>query len=249
LVVVPLLLLLLAPAMTQALIYYDFNANAQGWVQYNTDGGGSYTGPMAPTHQTSGGVGNSGFIEFYNPGSTPYKPYDLEITLPNNGKMLGNLTQQTFVSVDFYRTGTWVDGGAYPTVRWMIDDGVTWWITDNTVALPINDLPGGTWTTESLQMTAANFSVPGGSVSGGHSFDYVLANYTNFGFILYGPDNTLSGYHDGAYSSNGRLGIDNVRTGLADETGAVVPEPSSLALLALMVGGVGFRLRRRRPIG
>ena len=246
---VALLLLLLAPAMTQALVVYDFNSSAQGWVQYNTNGGGGYSGPIAPTYNTSGGVGNSGFIEFYDPDSTPYKPYNLEITLPDNGKMLGDLTQDSIVSVDFYRTGAWVDGGSEPTVRWMIDDGVTWWITDNAVALPINGLPNGTWTTKSLQMTEANFSVPGGSVSGGHSFDYVLANYTNFGFILYGPDNTLSGYHDGAYSLNGRLGIDNVAVGGPGDVTAPVPEPSSLALLALMAGGAGWRLRRRRPAG
>lgn len=201
-----------------------FDAGASGWLAGTS---------AAPTYNTSGGVGDSGYISFTSTitsgASGPFGAPPLQILFRANDA--ANASGDAFV-------GNWLEDGIQSfsvTVRHNYSETLNLYARFDAGAGRAASLAydasyaiaPDTWTTITISIADGN---PPFLSYGAGSFDSVFSNIQNLQVGLYLPaSTTLAGL---------RFDLDNVTTVTA------VPEPASLALF--MVGGLATVAAARR---
>lgn len=211
------------PAFAVSTFTETFDAGAANWV----DGASA-----APTHNASGGVGDSGYISytapFFNSGAGGFGD---PLRLMFRGNASAGASGGAFV-------GDWLADGVLSlsvAVRHNNDSALNLYTriagSGGAGASLSNDLiftiAPDTWTTLTIPITDSN---PPFASYGSSDFDGVFSNVQNLQIGFYLPANT--DYIDL------RMDLDNV--------GVVVPEPTSITLLGLGLGALALARRRTR---
>ncbi|WP_326543575.1 PEP-CTERM sorting domain-containing protein [Pseudorhodoferax sp.] len=193
-----------------------FDAGANGWLTGTS---------AAPTHHTSGGVGDSGYVSFTSTftsgASGPFGAPPLQILFRGNNA--ADASGDAFV-------GNWLEDGIQSfsvTVRHNHTEALNLYArfdagSGRAASLAYDAqyaIAPDTWTTITISIADGN---PPFLSYGAGSFDSVFSNIQNLQVGLYLPTSTTF--------ANLRFDLDNV------STVTPVPEPASLALF--MLGGI-----------
>jgi hypothetical protein len=222
--------LVLAGSAMAATYIEPFTGSNAGWEAARINDGGGVTYTAAAYSSPGGNPGGyiSGTVDTsanrlyglqctYN--TTPYGDMTgLQLTV--DYKIDGTVTGPVGAMVRFY-IGTYSTGNNY----YVSNDAFSW-----------NPNIDTAWTTHQIPLVQSDWLLWPNQNTGSKTFAQIVAAPEDMGLVF--ADSVAS------FGNNATLGFSGTATISIDNFGTVVPEPATMAFLAL--GGIGMLVRRRR---